>query len=74
MEDGAVSARSNLRGTPPSQRPLQAGDAAAMGQKLLGTDKWVRVDTTGKAQLIEVRLCQHYVALSRDLCTFPPLV
>ena len=35
-------------------KPIELGEAAAIGQKLAGREKWVRVDTTGKATLVQV--------------------
>jgi hypothetical protein len=36
-------------------KPIQVGETAAMGQKLAGREKWVRVDQTGKATLVQVQ-------------------
>ena len=47
------SAGSSIRATP-SHKPLKAGDAAAMGQQLMGNDNWVRIDDSGKALLVQV--------------------
>ena len=34
--------------------PIKLGEAAAHGKRLLGRDEWIRLDTSGKAELVEV--------------------
>ena len=35
-------------------KPLRVGEAAAVGKRLLGIDKWLRVDSTGRAEITQV--------------------
>lgn len=35
-------------------KPIQVGEAAAIGQKLAGREKWVKVDASGKATRVQV--------------------
>lgn len=42
------------------EKNVQAGDAAAMGQKLMGTDRWVRVDHFGRAECVEVNVPSYF--------------
>ena len=36
--------------------PIQLGEAAAHGKRLLECDEWIRVDSSGAAELVEVPL------------------
>lgn len=56
-------------------KPIQVGETAAMGQKLAGREKWVRVDQTGKATLVQVdkaALVQRLWIPFRDLRQLDP--
>jgi len=35
-------------------KPIQVGEAAAIGQKLAGREKWVKVDASGKATRVQL--------------------
>lgn len=52
MEENGVPGR--VSNSP--MRPIHPGDAAALGQRLAGREKWVRVDAEGKAELVQVQL------------------
>lgn len=56
-------------------KPINVGETAAIGQKLAGREKWVRVDRTGKATLVQVdkaALVQRLWIPFRDLRQLDP--
>ena len=69
MEDSRLASRPGSM-----TKPLKAGDAAALGHRLLaGREEWVRVDANGHADLVEVHThtqAQNNADIFTQFCWF----